>query len=520
MAALAKKRNRRSGRVQNRSSMNSLNSAESRALDTLRHEEREMTEPQSVPMNAAVAEPARRQSLWAELRDAIRGTGADYTKIPLRRAVFLLAVPMVLELVLESTFAVVDMFFVGKLGSSAVATVGLTETLLFLLYSIGMGLAMAVTAVIARRVGENKREEAAISAVQAIWIALIASVPFAIAGIFFAQDLLRLMGADTWALTHGYPYMQWALGANAVIMLLFTINAVFRGAGDASAAMRVLWVANALNIVLDPILIFGFGPIPGFGLEGAAIATTIGRGAGVLMQLWILFHGSEHLRVLRSQIAWHGSVLWNIVRTSFGGIGQMIVAMTSWIFLMRILANIGSEAVAGATIAIRIMMFTMMPAWGMSNAAATLVGQNLGAQQPKRAESSVWRIGAYNMVYLLGVSVVFFTLPQELMSIFTTDATVIAIGSEWLRILSYSLFVYGWWMVSAQAFNGAGDTKTPTWINVVFFWLIQIPLSWLLAIKLDWQHSGVFWGVFISETSVGLFTLWLFTRGKWKSAQV
>lgn len=471
--------------------------------------------------STVVAElPPERRSLWSELRDAIRGTGADYTKIPMRRAVFLLAVPMVLELVLESTFAVADIFFVGKLGASAVATVGLTETILFLVYSIGMGLAMAVTAVVARRVGENKPEDAAITAVQAIWLAMLASVPFTIAGIVFAQDILRLMGGDEWTLTHGYSYMQWALGSNAVIMLLFTINAIFRGAGDAAAAMRVLWVANALNIILDPILIFGFGPIPAFGLEGAAIATTIGRGTGVLMQLWILFGGSKHLRVLRSHVIWHGAIVWNVLRTSFGGIGQMIVAMTSWIFLMRILADIGSEAVAGATIAIRIMMFMMMPAWGMSNAAATLVGQNLGAQQPERAEASVWRIGAYNMVYLLAVSVAFFALPRELMGIFTNDATVIAIGAEWLRILSYSLFVYGWWMVSVQAFNGAGDTATPTWINVGFFWALQIPLSWFLAIGLDWQQSGVFWGVFISETSVGLFTLWLFSRGKWKTAQV
>jgi putative MATE family efflux protein len=476
-----------------------------------------MTDPQAVPMQGTTDQ---RKPLWAELRDALRGTGADYTKIPLRRAVFLLAVPMVMELVLESTFAVVDIFFVGKLGSSAVATVGLTETLLFLLYAVGMGLAMSVTAVVARRVGEDKREEAALSAVQAIWLAVIASLPFAIAGIFFAQDLLRFMGADEWTLTHGYPYMQWVLGSNAVILLLFTINAIFRGAGDAAAAMRVLWTANAINIVLDPLLIFGLGPIPGLGLEGAAIATTIGRGSGVLMQLWILFRGGEHLRVLRSHVRWHGAILWNILRTSFGGIGQMIVAMTSWIFLMRILANIGSEAVAGATIAIRIMMFTMTPAWGMSNAAATLVGQNLGAKEPARAESSVWRIGAYNMVYLLIVSIAFFAFPQQIMAIFSADATVIAIGAEWLRILSYSLFVYGWWMVSVQAFNGAGDTATPTWINIVFFWMIQIPLSYVLAIHLGWKHSGVFWAVFISETSVGLFTLWLFSRGKWKTAQV
>jgi putative MATE family efflux protein len=479
-----------------------------------------MTDPQSTSTLAAASAPAERPSLWAELREAVRGSGADYTKIPLRRAVFLLAVPMVLELVLESTFAVVDIFFVAKLGASAVATVGLTETMLFLLYSVGMGLAMAVTAVVARRIGEGKREEAAVTAVQAIWIALLASLPFAVAGIVFAQDLLRLMGADAWTLTHGYPYMQWALGGNVVIMLLFTINAIFRGAGDAAAAMRVLLFANALNIVLDPILIFGFGPIPAFGVEGAAIATTIGRGSGVLMQLWILFRGGQHLRVVRSQLVWNGAILWNIVRTSLGGVGQMIVAMTSWIFLMRILAEIGSQAVAGATIAIRIMMFTMMPAWGMSNAAATLVGQNLGAQQPARAEASVWRIGAYNMAYLLIVAVVFFALPRELMGIFTADREVIAIGAEWLRILSYSLFVYGWWMVSVQAFNGAGDTATPTWINVVFFWLIQIPLSYWLATVLGWQHSGVFWGVFVSETSVGLFTLWLFKRGKWKTAQV
>jgi putative MATE family efflux protein len=479
-----------------------------------------VTDPRPVPTPESTAAADARRSVWTELRDAIRGTGADYTKIPLRRAVFLLAVPMVLELVLESTFAVVDIYFVGKLGSSAIATVGLTETLLFLLYAIGMGLAMAVTAVVARRVGEGEREAAAVSAVQAIWIAVIASVPFAVVGIVFAQDLLRLMGADAWTLENGYPYMQWAFGSNAVIMLLFTINAIFRGAGDAAAAMRVLWFANAINIVLDPILIFGFGPVPALGVEGAAIATTIGRGAGVLMQLWILFRGGQHLNVLRSHVVWHGATLWNIVRTSLGGIGQMIVGMTAWIFLMRILASIGSEAVAAATIVIRIMMFTMMPAWGMSNAAATLVGQNLGAQQPGRAEASVWRTGVYNMVYLVAVSVVFFSLPRQLMDIFTEDPTVIAIGAEWLRILSYSFFVYGWWMVSVQAFNGAGDTVTPTWINVVFFWLLQIPLSWLFAVGLDWQQSGVFWAVFISETSVGLFTLWLFTRGRWKTAQV
>ena len=475
---------------------------------------------QPTPSQDTPATDLAAQSLWASLRDAIRGTNADYTKIPLRRAVFLLAVPMVLELVLESTFAVVDIFFVAKLGASAVATVGLTESYLFLLYSVAMGLAMAVTAVIARRVGEGKQEEAAVTAVQAIIVALLVSILPAVVGIVYAQDLLRLMGADAWSIEHGYRYTQWMLGGNAVIMLLFVINAIFRGAGDAAIAMRVLWVANGLNILLDPLLIFGWGPVPAMGVEGAAIATNIGRGVGVLMQLWILFRGGQHIRVLGSQLAWRGAVLWNIVRTSLGGVGQMLVAMTSWIFLMRILSSISSEAVAGATIAIRVMMFTMMPAWGMSNAAATLVGQNLGAQQPERAEASVWQIGWYNMAYLVLVAVLFFAFPRQIVGIFSADANVIAIGAEWLRILSYSLFVYGWWMVSVQAFNGAGDTKTPTWINVVFFWLIQIPLAWVLALHLGLQENGVFWAVFVSETSVGLFTLWLFSRGRWKTAQV
>lgn len=460
------------------------------------------------------------RSLWEQLKDAVRGTEADYTKITIKKAILLLAIPMILELVMESTFAIVDIYFVGKLGASAVATVGLTETYLFLLYSIGMGLAMAVTAIIARRVGEKKMEDAGLSAVQSIILALLASLPFSIAGIFYSKELLLLMGADEWSVQYGHGYMQWMLGGNAVILFLFIINAIFRGAGDAAIAMRVLWIANGINIILDPILIFGWGPIPALGIEGAAIATTIGRGIGVTIQLWTLFKGGQHIQVSKSQLRWNAKLMLNIVKTSLGGVGQMIVSMTSWIFLMRILADISSEAVAGATIAMRIMMFTMMPAWGFSNAAATLVGQNLGAGSPERAESTVWKIGTYNMIFLVLVSLGYFFFNETLMGFFTKDATVIAIGSEWLQILSYSFFVYGWWMVSVQAFNGAGDTTTPTKINLVFFWLIQIPLSYYLAIKLDWAHSGVFWGVFISETSVGLFTLWLFTRGKWKHVKV
>lgn len=467
-----------------------------------------------------LAPPLPPQSNWEALKDAIRGSEADYTQIGLGRAIFLLAVPMILELVMESAFAVVDIYFVGKLGASAVATVGLTETYLYLLYSLAMGLAMAVTAIIARRIGEKNREAAATAAVQSIFLALLCSLPFAIAGIFFAKELLGFMGADAWSIEHGYRYTQWMLGGNAVIVLLFVLNAVFRGAGDAAIAMRVLWVANIINIGLDPLFIFGWGPIPAMGIEGAAIATNIGRGIGVLMQLWILFNGGKHIKAALSQVYWDAGTVLNIVKTSLGGVGQMIVSMTSWIFLMRILSDVGSEAVAGATIALRIMMFTIMPAWGLSNAAATLVGQNLGAKNSARAESSVWRIGFYNMIFLVGVSVVFFIYNDSLMRIFTDDARVIAIGAEWLRILSYSFFVYGWWMVSSAAFNGAGDTRTPTKINLVFFWLIQIPLCYLLAIQFGWAESGVFWGVFISETSVGLFTLWWFSRGSWKMAVV
>lgn len=459
-------------------------------------------------------------TLWQELKNAIKGTDADYTKISLKRAIFLLAIPMMLELIMESTFAIVDIYFIGSLGASAVATVGLTETYLYLLYSMAMGLSMAVTAIIARRTGEKNKEEGGKTAVQAIFLGLLVSVPFSIGGIFYAKELLGLMGADAWAIEHGYKYTQWMLGSNAVIILLFVINAIFRGAGDAAIAMKILWIANGVNIILDPILINGWGIIPACGIEGAGIATTIGRGIGVIGQIWVLLKGNKHIKVGVQQIVWDAKVLLNIIRTSLGGIGQNIVAMTSWIFLMRILSDVGSEAVAGSTIALRIMMFTMMPAWGMSNAAATLVGQNLGAGSPERAESSVWKIGGYNMIFLGFVSVFYFIFNKELMGFFTTDADVISIGSEWLRILSYSFLVYGWWMVSVQAFNGAGDTRTPTLINIVFFWMIQIPLSYYLAIHLGWQHSGVFWGVFISETSVGLFTLWLFSRGKWKTTTV
>jgi putative MATE family efflux protein len=464
--------------------------------------------------------PIVKKSFWENLKDAIKGTEADYTTISIRKAIFLLAIPMILELVMESTFAVVDIYFVGKLGASAIATVGLTETYLFILYSVAMGLSMAVTAIIARRTGEKNTSESGNAAVQSIILGLIAALPLTIGGIFFAKDLLALMGADAWSINEGYKYTQYMLGGNAVIVLLFVINAIFRGAGDAAIAMRVLWIANIVNIGLDPLLIFGWGIIPAFGIEGAAMATNIGRGIGVAVQLWVLFKGGKHIKVTISQLYVDSKIMLNIVKTSLGGIGQMIIAMTSWVFLIRILSELGAETVAGSTIAIRIMMFTMMPAWGLSNAAATLVGQNLGAGEPDRAEKSVWKIGFYNMIFLVLVSIVYFFYNEDLMRLFSDDARVIAVGAEWIQIVSYGYFIYGWWMVSVQAFNGSGDTKTPTLINVVFFWLFQIPLAYSLAIIFDWQESGVFWGMFISEIGVGLFTLWLFTKGKWKETKV
>jgi putative MATE family efflux protein len=328
------------------------------------------------------------------------------------------------------------------------------------------------------------------------------------------------MGADQWVLEKGYRYTQWMLGGNIVIVLIFVINSIFRGAGDAAIAMRILLISNGVNIILDPLLIFGLGPVPALGIEGAAIATTIGRATGVIVQIWLLFKGGKHFRVKLSHLYIDFKIMLGIIRTSLGGVGQNLIAMTSWIFLMRILASIGSEAVAGSTIALRIVMFTLMPAWGLSNAAATLVGQNLGAGNPDRAESTVWKIGFYNMIFLIGISVIYFLFNRSLMSIFSSDEAVITIGGTWLRIMSYSYFVYGWWMVSVQAFNGSGDTRTPTKINLIFFWLIEIPLCYLLAIVFDWGYSGVFWGVFFAETSVGIVTMWLFSRGSWKTVKV
>lgn len=465
--------------------------------------------------------PATRlRNMLRELRDAIRGTEMDYTQGSIGRAILLLSIPMILEMGMESVFAVVDVYFVSSLGASAVATVGLTESMMTMMYAIGMGLSMGATALVARRIGEKDRAGAADAAVQSILVGFAASIPFSIAGLLFAKDLLTLMGGDSWTINEGYRYMVWMLGGNTVIMLLFVINAVFRGAGDAAMAMRVLWLANSINIVLDPALIFGWGPFPELGIEGAAVATTIGRGIAVLAQVWVLLRGAKHIRILATQIRLDLKVMWRLIRTSLGGIGQMIIATSSWIGLVRIISEFGSEALAGYTIAVRIFIFTLMPSWGLSNAAATLVGQNLGAKRPERAERSVWITGFVNMIFLALVSVVYIVFNEDLVRIFTSESQVVAAGAECLRTISYGYMIFAWGMVMPQAFNGAGDTMTPTKINFFCFWLLEIPLAYMLAMQLGFNESGVYWAIVTGESVAGLVGIWLFRKGKWKEAVV
>ncbi len=460
------------------------------------------------------------RQLLRDLSDAIRGTEQDYTQGSISRAILLLSVPMMLEMAMESVFAVVDVYFVSSLGASAVATVGLTESILTLIYAVAIGLAMGTTAMVARRIGEKHLREAADTAVQAIIVGVIASIPVSILGIFYAKDLLALMGGDAWALEEGYRYTQWMLGGNVVIMLIFVINAIFRGAGDAAIAMRVLWVANTINIVLDPALIRGWGPLPEMGIEGAAIATNIGRGVGVAMQIFVLLRGGEHIKVLASQLHVHAEVMWRLVKVSLGGIGQFAIATSSWIGLVRIMSTFGAEALAGYTIAVRIIIFTFLPAWGLSNAAATLVGQNLGARQPDRAARSVWITGLATKAFMLIVSVVYIFGNEMLVRIFTQEGAVVAAGAQCLRIVSYGYLFYAWELVMIQAFNGAGDTITPTKINFFCFWLFEIPFAYLLALKWGAGEQGVYWAIVATESMAGLIAIWLFRRGTWKTRMV
>jgi putative MATE family efflux protein len=465
----------------------------------------------------AIAAPP---TLWASLREAVRGSHQDYTEGSLNRAILLLAVPMVLEMVLESLFAVVDVFWVGRLGADAVATVGLTESLLSLVFAVGIGLSLSTTAMVARRIGEKDHEGAAVAGVQAIVLGLAVSVVIGIPCWIWASRLLSLMGASPEIVALGSGYTRIALGGSGAILLLFLNNAIFRGAGDAAIAMRLLWVSNIINLILDPCLIFGLGPFPRLGVTGAALATFTGRSIGVGYQFYRLLRGTERIRILYRQLRVNLTILLRLLRVSLTGILQFTIAHTSWIGLVRIVSVFGSAALAGYTIAIRVVIFLILPSWGMSNAAATLVGQNLGAGKPERAESAVWRTGFYNMIFLGGIGLFFVFFAEPIIRLFTQDPAVVPLGAACLRIVSYGNVGYAYAMVMLQAFNGAGDTVTPTIVNFFGFWLLEIPLAYWLAIRLDFRSNGVFWSIVVAEASIAAASAILFRRGHWKTQKI
>src|SRR5271154_5594862 len=471
-------------------------------------------------MEATASAAEKQHTLWASLVEAVRGSHQDYTTGSLNRAILLLAVPMVLEMVLESLFAVVDVFWVGRLGANAIATVGLTESLLSLIFAVGIGLSMSTTAMVARRIGEKDPEGGAVAGVQAIVLGLFTSIAIGIPCFIYAPHLLHLMGASDEIVKTGGGYARIALGGSGAILMLFLNNAIFRGAGDASIAMRLLWVSNIINLILDPCLIFGLGPFPRMGVTGAALATFTGRSIGVLYQFYRLLKGTERIHVLTRHLRIRLDVLWRLVRVSTTGILQFAIAHTSWIGLVRIISSFGASALAGYTVAIRILIFIILPSWGLSNAAATLVGQNLGAKRPDRAEQSVWRTGLYNVIFLgsIGVFFIFFATPA--VSLFIHDPAVVPIAASALRILSYGNIGYAYAMVMLQSFNGAGDTITPTIVNFFGFWMFQIPLAWWLSFRVGLHEHGVFIAIVLSECSIAAASVLLFRRGRWKQQKI
>ena len=462
----------------------------------------------------------RLKRFFQDLLTAVKGTHNEYTTGSINRAIFMLAVPMILEMVMESLFAVVDAYWVGRIGTDAIATVGLTESVMMLIYAVAIGLSMATTAMVARRIGEKKPKEAADAGVQAIILALIISTIICVIGVIYYRDILELMGASTSVIETGSGYTRIMLGGNYVIMLIFLLNAIFRGAGNAAISMRALWIANILNMVLDPLFIFGYGFFPELGVEGAAVATNTGRGIGVAYQVFMLSRGSEQIRILWENIQLKISIIKRLIMVSLGGIGQYLIGSASWVFLVRIISEFGSEAVAGYTIAFRIIIFTILPSWGLANAAATLVGQNLGAQQPERAEKSVWITAFYNVIFLLVVSVIFYIWAYTFVGIFSSDPLVIEQGVLSLRIICLGYIFYAFGMVVTQSFNGAGDTSTPTWLNLICYWLIQIPLAWVLSITLDMGPAGVYIAIAVSNSVLAVLGLIIFRQGKWKQVQV
>lgn len=466
------------------------------------------------------ATPSRSSRAFSLFRTALAGTEQEFTTGSIDRAIFLLAVPMILEMVMESLFAVVDIYFVGKLGKEAVTTVGLTESVVSIIFSVGIGLAMAATAVVSRRIGEKDGDGAARSAVAAITVALGVSLVLAVLGVVFAKDILTLMGEDPALIDAHIAYPRIVYGSSPIIILLFLINGIFRGAGDASVAMRSLWLANGLNIVLCPLLIHGVGPWDGLGLQGAAWATTIGRGSGVLYQFYRLRKGSGVLHILKKHVRAEAELVTQILKIGAGGTGQFLINSASWIVLARIVSSFGEAAVAGYTIGIRVLVFTILPAWGISNAAATLVGQNLGAGNPARAEKSVWRTAFFNVIFMGLVTLIYWLAAEPIVRFFSNDPAVIAYGMDTLRFVCSGYVFFAYSLVVLSSFNGAGDTRTPTLLNFCAFWLFQIPLAWVLAKELDWGPQGVFWAIAISESCLAVAAIMMFRRGRWKKVQV
>ena len=459
-------------------------------------------------------------SFWSSIREALRGSHQDFTQGNLHRAIVLLAIPMVMEMVLESLFAVVDVFWVGRLGAEAVATVGLTESLLSVIFAVGFGLGLSTTAMVARRIGEKDAPGAAVAGVQAIVLGLTTSLLIGVPCWIYAPRLLEVMGASPAMVASGAGYTRIALGGCGAVLMLFLNNAIFRGAGDAAVAMRLLWVSNIINLILDPCLIFGWGPFPKLGVTGAALATFTGRSIGVLYQFYRLLRGTERIRILASQLRVNVGVLLRLTRVSLTGILQFAVADVSWIGLVRIVSLFGSAALAGYTIAIRIVIFVILPSWGLSNAAATLVGQNLGAKQPERAERSVWRTGLYNMLFLGSVGVFFVFFADPIIRLFTNDPAVVPLAVNCLRILSYGNIGYAYGMVMLQAFNGAGDTITPTVVNFFGFCMLELPLAYALAVPLGFRTNGAYYAIVFAEGAIAVAGVLLFRRGKWKGQQI
>ncbi len=461
------------------------------------------------------------KSFFSLFKQALKGEEQSYTTGSIDRAILLLSVPMILEMGMESIFAVVDAFYVSRLqDNDAIATVGLTESILTLIYSMGMGISMGATAMVARRVGEKNIKAAETAAEQAIYLGLFFSLIITLVGAFYSERILMLMGASAELIANHSGYTRWMLCGNLSILMLFLINGIFRGAGNASIAMRSLILSNLLNIALDPIFIFGFGPIPAFGVEGAAIATTIGRGVGVVYQVYHLTRGNGIIKLHVQNMVVKLDIIWRLIVVSAGATGQFLIGSASWIFLYRIMADFGSTAMAGYTYAIRVIIFAILPAWGMANAAATLVGQNLGANQPDRAEKSVWRAALLNMIFLGVVTVVFFTCANLIIGVFTQDAEVLKYGTRCLQIVSLGYIFYAYGMVINQSFNGAGDTLTPTIISFFGFWIFQIPLAYILANNFQSGPTGVYAAIAIAESLMAVVGVVIFRRGKWKTVTI